>query len=180
MKKNKTTIQNEEMTPKEVEVFFSMAKEVIPHAKRESLEVLLSKLPSVTQTESSRYESRTDTKSVRSPFTKLLFNESFGKRVRSPWMISSVGIATMFIVFVTSGVATTNKDITRLADKQYSIKNDIVFTTSNSLSENDITFISNELISYSSYVPEEDQVSIDIIEGGNKEITELSKISYEI
>lgn len=180
MKKNNSKNQYEETMPKEVEVFFSIAKESIPHASKESLRALLAKIPSVTETEFSRYKSRDGARGTVSPFTNLFNKTPFGKAVRSPWMISSVGVATMFIVFVTSGVATTNKDLTRLADSSYSLRSDINFSRSESLGTNDIIFITNELIAYANNVPEEDTTSMDIVASANTELTELSKISYEI
>lgn len=174
MKKNNTKQEIE--TPREVLEFFSMVKENVPHGDKASLRTLLSKL-SVTQEAVSRYEDGTG-KYISSPFTSLL--KGFGRTVRSPWMISGVGIATMFIVFVTSGVVTTNKDITRLADKSYSLKDDIVFTTSSSLTETDILFITNEIISYSDYLPEEDTKSGEIVMIADKEVAEVIKTNYEI
>lgn len=180
MKKNNSKNQYEETLPKEVELFFSIAKENIPHGSKEALRALLAKMPSVTETEFSRYESRDGARGTISEFTNLLNKTGFGRAVRSPWMISSVGVATMFIVFVTSGVATTNKDLTRLADSSYSLRNDINFSRSGNLDTNDITFITNELIAYANYVPEEDTTSMDIVASANTDLIELSKISYEI
>ena len=180
MNKNIKNKKNEYDIDKEVEIFFSMAKQEIPHASKTSLRAVLEKLPSVTLDGSSRYTSRDEAKGFISPFTKLLTNKEFGKVVRSPWMISGVGIATIFIVFVTSGVATTNTDLTRLTDNSYSLRKDIVFSTSSNIGDTDILFVADELSTYASYAPVDDSQSADILSASTDDLVQLSKISYEI
>ncbi len=174
MNKDEYKNENEDLAS-----FFSILKDSAPHADRESLKTLLSSLP-VTEETSVRYESRENT-GIVSPFIRK-FNNGLIGFVRSPFVLSTVGVMGLFIVFVTTGVATTNQDITRVVDKNYSLTQDIAFSTRNSLRESDANFVSNELSNYPEYssTEEVDTELVKILTEDDAKLLELSNITYEI